>query len=136
MTAKEGKNYKGKTVLIIDDDIDIIEQLKFNLDLLGFEVITGESQAEGEKLIEKEDFDIAILDLMMENRDSGFILSYKIKKKDSNIPVIMITGVSSETGFQFESNSDDARSWIKADVVLDKDIRFEQVQREINRLLQ
>jgi DNA-binding NtrC family response regulator len=134
MTHEETKNYSGKTAILVDDDVDLLQQVKFHLEAMGFKVLTGESQAEGEKLIEK-DFDLAVFDLMMENQDSGFILSYKVKRKDNSIPVILVTGVSGETGLQFDSATNETRSWIKADVVLDKDIRFEQLQKEIDRLL-
>jgi DNA-binding response OmpR family regulator len=135
MTHDETKNYSGKAAILVDDDIDLLQQLKFHLETMGFKVYTGESQAQGEDLIKEKDFDLAVFDLMMENQDSGFILSYKTKKKNSSIPVILVTGVSGETGLQFDAATKETRSWIKADVVLDKDIRFEQLQKEIDRLL-
>ena len=39
--------------------------------------------------------DLAIVDLMMEYKDSGFALCYHIKKKDPSIPVILVTAVTS-----------------------------------------
>jgi hypothetical protein len=38
----------------------------------------------------------------MENEDSGFILSYKIKRKNPEIPIIIATAVAAETGMSFE----------------------------------
>ena len=46
-----------------------------------------------------------------------------------------VTGVASETGIDFDASTKEERSWIKADVVLDKPIRFEQLEREIHRLV-
>lgn len=129
------KNYEGKKAIIVDDDVDILAQLKLYLTKMGFDIKTCESQAEAEKIIEQENFDIALFDLMLENMDSGFILGYKIKKKNPGIPVLMITSCTHETGFQFDTSSENNRSWIKADVILDKDIRFEQLEREIQRLI-
>ena len=71
---------KKKLVLIVDDDIDQIEQNKFLISNMGFEVITADSQKEGEEILQNTKPDLAIFDLMMENKDSGFILSYKSKK--------------------------------------------------------
>jgi len=135
MAKAKTADYKGKTALLIDDDVDILSQLKSYLEGMGFTVLTGESQSDGEKLIDESPFDIAVFDLMMEHQDSGFVLCYKAKKKNPDAPVIMITSVTSETGLQFDVTSDDSRSWIKADVILDKDIRVEQLEREIQRLL-
>ena len=72
---------KNKTVLIADDDMDTLEQLSFQMKNMGMNVLTAESQKEAEEIIEKTKPDLAIFDLMMDNRDSGFILSYKLKKK-------------------------------------------------------
>jgi CheY-like chemotaxis protein len=72
---------------------------------------------------------------MMENDDSGFILCYKLKRKYPDVPIIIATGVTAETGMLFDITGDDERKWIKADLFLDKGIRDDQLQREINRLL-
>jgi ActR/RegA family two-component response regulator len=135
MTDLAKLNYNGKKAILVDDDLDLLEQIKIQLESIGFEVTTGETQAEGEKLIETTTPDLAIFDLMLENHDSGFILSYKLKKKFPATPVILITGVANETGIIFDASTDETREWVKADVILDKEIRFEQLEREIERLL-
>ena len=84
---------------------------------------------------EKNKPDLAIVDLMMENEDSGFILSYKIKKKYPDVPVIIATAVTQETGMVFGLNNKEERSWIKADLYLEKNLRPDQLQREISKLL-
>jgi CheY-like chemotaxis protein len=72
---------------------------------------------------------------MMENDDSGFILCYKIKRKYPDVPVILATAVSHETGMSFSIDSEQERAWIRADVYLEKGIRPEQLDHEIMRLL-
>ncbi|NVO01667.1 MAG: response regulator [Bacteroidetes bacterium] len=129
------KTSNKKTVLIVDDDIDCISQLEIHLKKMGFEIITGENQKEGEDLINKFKPDLAIFDLMMDNKDSGFILSYKIKKKYPDVPVIIVTAVTAETGMIFGLNTDEEKQWIKADLYLEKGLRFDQLQVEINKLL-
>ncbi|MCF7790507.1 MAG: response regulator [Victivallales bacterium] len=133
--SEQEKRYFGKTALVVDDDFDYQELISFYLKSYGFEVVVGGSQAEGEKLIQETDFDLAVFDLMMENSDSGFVLSYKLKKTNPKIPVIIVTNVTNETGYHFDVSTDEMRSWIKADVILDKDIRNEQLYNEINKLL-
>jgi DNA-binding response OmpR family regulator len=123
-----------KTVLIVDDDMDYLFQMQLKVQQFGFNTITADSQAEAEKIIETLKPDLAILDLMMESDDSGFILSYKIKKKYPDVPIIIATAVTAETGMSFDVRGDDSQ-WIKADLFLDKGIRTEQLQREIKKLL-
>ena len=124
-----------KTVIIVDDDIDSLSQISLHLKKMGFEVFTGESQKEGEDLMNKMKPDLAIFDLMMDNKDSGFILSYKIKKKYPDVPVIIVTAVTAETGMMFGLNTDEEKQWIKADLYLEKGLRFDQLQVQINKLL-
>jgi DNA-binding response OmpR family regulator len=122
-----------KTIFIAEDDYDFLEQMKLFLTSEGFDVISASDEESADKLINSNDFDLAICDLVMDNMDSGFIVSYKIKKKDKDIPVIIVSAVTKETGYKFDVSKN--KNWIKADAFLNKDIRFEQLKREINRLL-
>jgi response regulator RpfG family c-di-GMP phosphodiesterase len=123
------------TILLVDDDIDYLFQMEMNLKNMGYQVITCESRKEGEKMLQKMRPDLAIFDLMMETEDSGFILSYKAKQKYPDLPVIIATAVASETGISFGLNSPEEKEWIKADLYLEKGIRKEQLQKEIEKLL-
>ncbi len=123
-----------RTVFLVDDDIDFLEQIKFLLEGENFEVITAHSQKEAEEKIPTIRPDLCIVDLMMENYDSGFILSYHLKKRFPDVPVIMATAVTSETGLRFSSSSEE-REWAKADLIMDKGIRHDQLLREIHKLL-
>jgi len=123
------------TILIVDDDLDYLIQLQSRLERFGFKTIMAESQREAEELLEKTKPDLAILDLMMENEDSGFILCYKMKKKYPDVPIIIATGVAAETGISFDINDENNRKWIKADCFLDKGIRSELLKEEIDKLL-
>lgn len=135
MNEHKSKGYAGKNALLVEDDPDCMEQVKTHLENAGFSVATAETQLEAERLIEDKAFDLAVFDLMLENKDSGFILSYKAKKRNSATPVILITCVASEAGLHFDSFEEDPMGWVKADAILDKQIRFEQLDREIDRLL-
>lgn len=127
---------KKKTILLVDDDADYLFQTRMHLQKFGFDVIVAESQKECEELLKTiKKPDLVILDLMMENEDSGFVLSYKIKKQYPGLPIIIATAVTSETRFSFNLNTEEERQWIKADRYLDKGIRPDQLNREINDLL-
>lgn len=121
--------------MLVDDDPDYLFQMRFQLEQLGFTVEAAESQRQGEALMERIKPDLAILDLMMENDDSGFILSYKMKRKYPEVPIIIATAVSAETGMSFSLDTEAEKQWIKADLYLEKGIRKEQLQKAINKLL-
>lgn len=123
------------TIFLVDDDSDYLFQLKHHITRFGFDVVTAESQKEAERILEGFKPDLAIFDLMMENDDSGFILSYKMRQRYPEVPIIIATAVASETGISFDLQSESERRWIKADLYLEKGIRPDQLHREINKLL-
>jgi DNA-binding response OmpR family regulator len=124
-----------KTILLVDDDEDYLFQTKLNIEQFGFRVITAESQHEAENLLETLKPDLAILDLMMESEDSGFILAFKLKRKYPDVPVIIATAVTVETGMSFGVDTEEDRKWIRADLYIEKGIRADQLNREIVKLL-
>jgi len=124
-----------KKILLVDDDPDYLFQLSIALEDMGFEVITADTQKEAENIIEKLRPDLAILDLMMENQDTGFILCHMMKNKYPDVPIIIASAVTSETGLLFDVESEENQQWIKADLFLDKGIRMDQLHKEINKLL-
>lgn len=124
-----------KKILIVDDDTDYLFQLRIAVEDMGFEVITADTMKEAENIIEKTKPDLAILDLMMEQQDTGFILCHKIKNKYPDVPVIIASAVTAETGMLFDVTTEEERDWIKAELFLDKGIRHDQLQKEIHKLL-
>lgn len=128
-------NKSDFTILIADDDPDYLFQTVFALGKAGYRTMAAESQAEAESVIAKFRPDLAIFDLMMENDDSGFILCYRLKKKYPGVPVILATAVSHETGLTFSVDSEQEKSWIRADKYLEKGIRPEQLDQEVMKLL-
>jgi CheY-like chemotaxis protein len=124
-----------RTVLLVDDDSDFLFQQKLQLEAAGFQVLAAAGQRQAEEILARQRPDLAVVDLMMDNPDTGFTLCYRIRKKDPSIPVILVTSVNSDTGLEFDIGSDEERSWIRADAMLAKPIRFEQLKGEIDRLL-
>lgn len=124
-----------KKILLVDDDPDYLYQMNIALQDMGFEVALAATQKEAEDIIDKLRPDLAILDLMMENQDTGFILCHIIKNKYPDIPIIIASAVTAETGLLFDVESEENRQWIKADMFLDKGIRMDQLHKEINKLL-
>ena len=128
-------NRDKTTILVVDDDIDILEQTCMILQNAGFKTLKADGEAAAKELLNTQRPDLAILDLMMENMDSGFILSHLIKKMDPAIPVIIISAVTSQTGMHFDTSDKSERSWIKADSFMAKGVRPEQLIGEVERLL-
>jgi CheY-like chemotaxis protein len=124
-----------KTILVVDDNPDFLEQMRLSLEAAGLVVVTAPGAAEAGRIVAETHFDAAVCDLMMEHADSGFTLAHQIKRKDPSIPVILVTAVAGEAGIPFDAAGNQERSWLSADAVLDKPVRGEQLRRELSRLL-
>jgi DNA-binding NtrC family response regulator len=78
-------------ILIIDDETDMLVMLEMLItDKTPHAVVTTNNPLEIEELLSKHDFNIVITDLKMPMLDGIEVLE-TIKKKDPDIPVIMIT---------------------------------------------
>ncbi len=89
--VKKGSS-SGKRVLIVDDDFEIIEAVRYALEGAGHEVVVARDGNQGLALAERENPDLMILDMMMPKR-SGFLVLEKLRRlRDEPLPVIMITG--------------------------------------------
>jgi CheY-like chemotaxis protein len=124
-----------QTILVVDDDVDFLEQTTLSLNGEGFNIVTAGSQAEAEEALLSVSPALCILDLMMENQDSGFVLCHAVKRLHPEAKVILLTAVKSATGLDFAARSQEGASWIKADALLDKPVRPEQLRQEVRRLL-
>ena len=122
-------------ILFVEDDPDFRIEYANQLRDVGFAVVEAEGEAAAGEILRKDKFDLAIVDLVMENADSGFTLCYHIKKSFPDMPTILITGINNEMELSFTMESKSEREWIKADALLNKPLRFEQLQYEIKRLL-
>lgn len=126
---------KDKIILLVDDDHDYLFQQRFYLEELGATVLSAQTKKEAKERIENEDFDLAIVDLMMEEMDAGVVLAHTIKKKNPLIPVVMVTGVSTQSKIHFDLQTKGERRWMQVDNLLSKPVRSEQLKEIALRYL-
>ena len=89
--TQESQETKQKRILIVDDDYEIIDALRYALEAKGFEVMIARDGNQGLAMAEREVPDLVILDMMMPKR-SGFLVLEKLRRTHSvPIRVIMIT---------------------------------------------
>lgn len=93
----------SKRILVVDDEQDLCEILKFNLETEGYEVETADS-AETALTLDLTSFDLLLLDVMM-GEMSGFALAKHLKNQEEtkDLPIIFLTARDTEndtvTGF-------------------------------------
>jgi len=88
----DGKDAAGsKRILIVDDDAEIVDSIRYALSSKGFEILIARDGNQGLAVAEREDPDLVILDMMMPKR-SGFLVMEKLRRSRT-VPmrIIMIT---------------------------------------------
>ena len=86
-----------KTVLLIDDEVELLGVVSFRLSASGYKVYSANSGKQGLKLASKYKPDVILLDIMMPDMDGYEVLKrLKKSKKTLTIPVIMLTAKSDE----------------------------------------
>jgi DNA-binding response OmpR family regulator len=91
---KEGKD-RVETVLLVDDEEEIIELMKDFLEAEGYNVLTASNGLEALSILEKQAVHCVLLDIMMPNQ-SGFTTCKKIREI-SDVPILFLTAVQDDT---------------------------------------
>jgi len=84
-----------RRLLIIEDDPDISGLVEFHLSDLGFSVWVETGGERGLACVERESFDLLVLDVMLPGID-GLEICQRIRAKASRVPILMLTARSSE----------------------------------------
>lgn len=125
-----------KTILIVDDDPDIIESTEVVLESAGYNVMSAANSTEALQRIEQKIPDLILLDIMMADPTEGFHLSYKLREDPvyAGIPIIIVSGISEKTGFNFSREKE--TDYVKADDFLDKPVNPQTLLTKISALLE
>lgn len=117
-----------KTILIIDDDPDLLEAMRVPLEVQGYEVVVAANGDEGlAKVLECEP-DLIILDIMMFTPTEGFHVAYQLRSDDPNspylrfrkVPVLILTAIHQATTLRFHFDGDE--DFLPADEFIEKPI--------------
>jgi CheY-like chemotaxis protein len=117
---------KKKTILLIEDEENILSMIVNHLQDSGYHVISAGDGMEGLKLLETKDYDLVVTDIVMPYI-SGVGMVTALKQRHPHIPVIAITGYGEEPI--------DAVMEKKADMVLAKPFKMAVLKQEIAKLL-
>jgi len=120
------------TVLAVDDEPDVLEIVKVNLELDGHEVVLARSGAEALELVRRRRPDLVVLDIMMPGIDGWDVLA-RLKGdpdlKATTVPVVMLTALTGD--------DDRVRGGIEGAICyLTKPFLPNELCAEVNRALQ
>ncbi len=116
-------------VLVVDDEVNVVELVKFNLELNNFETDVAYDGIDALEKISKHDYDLIILDNMLPGFN-GFEIIKKVRenKRTKDLPILMLTAKSEESDIIFGLN-------IGADDYLTKPFRVHELIARVNSIL-
>jgi DNA-binding response OmpR family regulator len=121
------------TVLLIDDDVDLVEMNRAVLEHRGHRVLAAYSAAESRQVLAAQNPDIAVLDVMMETVSAGFDLAREIHGSLPALPIIILSGVHEAMQLPFHFEPDE--TWLPVLKFLDKPVAPAALANEIEALL-
>ncbi len=125
-------------VFIVDDDADFLEMNRLILETGAYMVLCFRDPQEALKRMENERPDLVITDLMMRDLDSGFTFSRKIKedRRFRDIPVVIITAIGSQRGFDLRPRTPEELTAMCADAYFEKPVAPQTLLSKIEELLE
>ena len=86
----------GKTILIVEDEQNIVDILSFNLEREGYDTLEAYDGPAGLQLALEQNPDLILLDLMLPGMN-GFDVCRKVRESGSSTPILMLTAREEET---------------------------------------
>jgi len=117
-----------KSILLVEDEENLQEALKLNLELENYEITSAFDGAEALKAVSAEHFDLIILDVMLPEID-GITVCETIRLTDPDIPILILSA---------KNSSADRIMGLKkgADDYLTKPFNLEELLLRVNKLIQ
>jgi two-component system, OmpR family, alkaline phosphatase synthesis response regulator PhoP len=115
-------------ILLAEDEENIRELVKMNLELEGYEVVTANNGKKAVQHFHEQHFDLIVLDVMMPEID-GFQVAEQIRLNNLDVPIIMLTA---------KDSPQDRITGLKrgADDYLTKPFQLEELLLRIQKLIQ
>jgi len=86
-----------KKILVVDDEVDLVETVRFSLELEGFDVLVSYNGEDALNQARKESPDLIILDLMLPKLDGYKVCRLlKFDERYKYIPILMLTAKTQE----------------------------------------
>jgi len=125
MTAKPG----GKSILVVDDDPEIVAVLSARLNKRGYKVSTANDGHSALEQAKREKPDLVLLDVMMPGK-SGWEVARALKQDPltERCKIVMVSAIGEKT-------NELTAPIYGADAHVDKPFEFEKLERVINELL-
>jgi len=125
------------SILIIDDDVQLVETVKTLLESVGYRVSHAYQAQKGLRLAKEIRPDLILLDVMFAEPPGpdGIELSRKLchDVELGDVPIIILSGVRKVLGYPFELSPDE--TWMPVKAFIEKPFEPADLLREVDRVL-
>ena len=120
----------GKTILLVDDDRDILQAMKMALEETGSEILTAENGNDAISQAHDKEPDLLVLDQMLPGR-SGFLVMENIRrgKEPSDLPRVIMITANQGTRHRIYAES------LGVDLYLNKPFRMEKLIEAVTQVM-
>jgi CheY-like chemotaxis protein len=124
-------------ILLIDDDLDFIEMNKLMLESKGYRIQCAHDPREAWEKMTAEKPALIVSDLMMQALDSGFAFARQIKTDErfKDVPIIILTSVNSQYGFDFHPRTPEELAAMYADAFFEKPTSARALLQKVEELV-
>jgi DNA-binding response OmpR family regulator len=119
------------TILIVDDDPDVVEACRLFLERDNHKVVCAYNRAEGMKAVAEAKPDLLILDVIMDQPDDGIAMAQDLRRAGFAAPILMLTSIGKVTGLSYGMDE----QLVPVDAFHEKPIEPATLMRSVNDLL-
>ncbi|HUN81335.1 MAG TPA: response regulator [Phycisphaerae bacterium] len=122
-------------ILLIEDDLDMQHAVRAMLPQTEFDLFCCSTGPAGWAALQKSEFDLVLLDIMLATPSEGFHLCYQIREDPrlKHLPVIMVSAIGRRTGMDYAKEL--GSEYAPADAFLEKPFDADSLRAAINAVL-
>jgi len=126
----------GNKVLIVKDDPQFIAAATKTLEAKGLTVLVANGKPRAAVTAKREHPDLIILGLVMDNMSEGcsILSELQFQEETSRIPVIMVSSVTTETGFRIDHDGR-APKWLRVEEFLNAPVDFDALAERVCEII-
>jgi len=134
---------KPVTILVVDDDRDLVVTLRMVLEGAGYRVVSAPDAVQGMTTAADERPDVILLDIMMPNATEGFHFVWKLRRREEpyfqKVPIVVLSAIHETTELRFYPDSGDgtyrAGEFLPIQDFVDKPLDPARLLERIGRVL-
>jgi len=124
-----------KTILVVDDDPDVVEAARVVLESAGYNVESAGDRQTGVNMARELKPSLIILDVMMSKETDGFHASYELRNDPAtaSIPILMVSAIGEKMGVDFSPEKDG--DYLPVDQFLSKPVEPQELIARVKKLV-